>query len=180
MGTTYNLGRAAADPLFVVTLMVARYGLTGGLSVPLVPEGIATASWVWLLPETRGIVLPRLFMPPPGKSPARHSRRSAVSADGEKGAGRRSYSRGIGFAGGAGGGRRAGHSQTRNGIGSGAGIAGRRRQAEAVPGAVPSRRTRRASVIPGGGSTSPVPGAGPMPGGGGIGAPGIGAAPPAA
>ncbi|HNN91453.1 MAG TPA: MFS transporter [Pseudomonadota bacterium] len=86
MGTTYNLGRAAQPiSLFVVTLMVARYGLTGGLSVPLV-LAIGTASWVWLLPETRGIVLPRLFMSPranPGASQAR----SAVSAEGGEGRG---------------------------------------------------------------------------------------------
>jgi MFS family permease len=60
MGTTYNLARAAQllAPV-VVQAAVTRAGLAGGLSVPLV-LAIATASWVWVLPETRGIVLPRL------------------------------------------------------------------------------------------------------------------------
>jgi len=60
MGTTYNLARAAqlGAPL-LVTVAVQRHGLAGGLSVPL---GLAllTASWVWTLPETRGIALPSL------------------------------------------------------------------------------------------------------------------------
>jgi MFS family permease len=60
MGTTYNLARAAQllAPV-VVHAAVARAGLTGGLSVPLV-LALATAAWVWVLPETRGIVLPGL------------------------------------------------------------------------------------------------------------------------
>jgi len=60
MGTTYNLARAAQllAPV-AVQAAVARAGLAGGLGVPLV-LAIATASWVWVLPETRGIVLPRL------------------------------------------------------------------------------------------------------------------------
>lgn len=60
MGTTYNMARAAQllAPV-VVGLLVADYGLAGGLSVPLV-LAIATASWVWVLPETRGIKLPTL------------------------------------------------------------------------------------------------------------------------
>jgi MFS family permease len=63
MGTTYNLARAAqlAAPV-VVQAAVARAGLAGGLSVPLV-LALATASWVWVLPETRGIALPRLRSP---------------------------------------------------------------------------------------------------------------------
>jgi MFS family permease len=72
MGTTYNMGRAAqVAPLLVVSVMVQRSGLSGGLSVPLL-LALATALWVWLLPETRGIVLPRLFMSPrasSGKTP---------------------------------------------------------------------------------------------------------------
>lgn len=60
MGTVYNCARAAqlaAPPL--VALMVSLYGLQGGLGVPLA-FALATASWVWLLPETRGIALPTL------------------------------------------------------------------------------------------------------------------------
>jgi MFS family permease len=60
MGATYNLARAAQllTPL-LVGLMVARYGLGGGLAVPCV-LALCTASWVWVLPETRGIALPTL------------------------------------------------------------------------------------------------------------------------
>lgn len=60
MGTTYNLARAAQllAPV-VVQAAVMRAGLAGGLSVPIV-LALATASWVWVLPETRGIALPRL------------------------------------------------------------------------------------------------------------------------
>jgi MFS family permease len=60
MGTTYNLARAAQllAPI-VVQAAVARGGLAGGLSVPLV-LALATASWVWVLPETRAIPLPTL------------------------------------------------------------------------------------------------------------------------
>jgi len=58
MGTTYNCARAAQllAPV-VVSWAVASHGLAGGLSVPLV-LALGTASWVWTLPETRGIVLP--------------------------------------------------------------------------------------------------------------------------
>jgi len=64
MGMTYNLGRTAqlAAPVLVLA-MVHRSGLSGGLSVPLV-LAVATAMWVWTLPETRGIALPQLFMSP--------------------------------------------------------------------------------------------------------------------
>jgi MFS family permease len=60
MGATYNLARAAQllAPV-AVSAMVAAHGLSGGLSVPLV-LAIGTASWVWTLPETRGIALPSL------------------------------------------------------------------------------------------------------------------------
>lgn len=60
MGTTYNLARAAqlGAPV-LVGWAVSRWSLAGGLSVPLV-LAIATASWVWVLPETRGIALPTL------------------------------------------------------------------------------------------------------------------------
>jgi MFS family permease len=60
MGATYNLARAAQliAPV-VVQQAVARNGLAGGLSVPLV-LALATATWVWVLPETRGIALPAL------------------------------------------------------------------------------------------------------------------------
>jgi MFS family permease len=70
MGTTYNLARAAqlGAPLLVAQA-VAAHGLAGGLSVPLVLACL-TASWVWALPETRGIVLPAL-------APATPTRESA-------------------------------------------------------------------------------------------------------
>jgi MFS family permease len=60
MGTSYNMARAAqlVTPV-IVGWAVARNGLAGGLSVPLV-LALLTASWVWVLPETRGILLPRL------------------------------------------------------------------------------------------------------------------------
>jgi MFS family permease len=68
MGTTYNMARAVqlVAPV-AVSMMVHRSGLSGGLSVPLL-LAVSTAAWVWLLPETRGIVLPRLFMSPRSKS----------------------------------------------------------------------------------------------------------------
>ena len=58
MGTVYNSARAAQliAPV-VVAAAVERAGLAGGLSVPLV-LALCTATWVWTLPETRGIVLP--------------------------------------------------------------------------------------------------------------------------
>jgi MFS family permease len=57
MGTTYNLARGVqlGAPV-LVGYAVATYGLPGGLGVPLV-LALATASWVWVLPETRGIEL---------------------------------------------------------------------------------------------------------------------------
>lgn len=60
MGTTYNLARAAqlGAPV-VVAWAVARNGLAGGLTVPVV-LAVLTASWVWILPETKGITLPTL------------------------------------------------------------------------------------------------------------------------
>jgi MFS family permease len=60
MGTTYNCARAAQllAPV-VVSHAVGAAGLAGGLSVPMV-LAIATAGWVWTLPETRGIELPRV------------------------------------------------------------------------------------------------------------------------
>jgi MFS family permease len=63
MGATYNLARTAqlATPL-VVGLAVARHGLGGGLAVPCL-LALATAAWVWVLPETRGITLPSLGSP---------------------------------------------------------------------------------------------------------------------
>jgi MFS family permease len=60
MGTTYNLARAVqlGAPV-LVGWAVVQYGLSGGLTVPLV-LAIATSAWVWVLPETRGITLPSL------------------------------------------------------------------------------------------------------------------------
>jgi MFS family permease len=54
MGTAYNCARGVQ--LFapvVVGFFVARHGVAGGLSVPMV-LALLTASWVWTLPETRG------------------------------------------------------------------------------------------------------------------------------
>jgi MFS family permease len=64
MGATYNLARTAqlVAPV-VVGWAVAAHGLAGGLGVPL-GLAIATASWVWALPETRGIALPSLALEP--------------------------------------------------------------------------------------------------------------------
>jgi MFS family permease len=60
MGTTYNCARAAQllAPVVVHQAVLAG-GLAGGLSVPLT-LALATAGWVWTLPETRGIALPSL------------------------------------------------------------------------------------------------------------------------
>jgi MFS family permease len=53
MGTVYNSARGVQffAPV-VVGFFVDRYGLTGGLGVPIV-LAMLTASWVWTLPETR-------------------------------------------------------------------------------------------------------------------------------
>lgn len=53
MGATYNMARAMQffAPV-IVNQFVVLYGLAGGLSVPIV-LAIATATWVWTLPETR-------------------------------------------------------------------------------------------------------------------------------
>jgi MFS family permease len=68
MGTTYNLGRAVQLVAPVAVAAMAAYkGLSGALSVPLL-LAVATSMWVWVLPETRGIVLPRLFMSPRSRS----------------------------------------------------------------------------------------------------------------
>jgi MFS family permease len=53
MGTAYNSARGVQ--LFapvIVGFFVARHGVTGGLSVPMV-LAVLTAAWVWTLPETR-------------------------------------------------------------------------------------------------------------------------------
>ena len=81
MGTTYNMARAAllVAPA-IVTMMKESYGLAGGLSVPLV-LAMATASWVWVLPETRGITLPRLFLSPrKGPGPVRSGASGSMPA----------------------------------------------------------------------------------------------------
>lgn len=53
MGTTYNLARGVQffAPI-LVNEVVQRHGMSGGLSVPLI-LALATAMWVWTLPETR-------------------------------------------------------------------------------------------------------------------------------
>ncbi len=60
MGTTYNMARTVqlGAPV-LVSYAVAWGGLAGGLGVPFC-LALATASWVWLLPETRGIALPTI------------------------------------------------------------------------------------------------------------------------
>jgi len=71
MGTTYNTARGVQffAPI-IVSLFVARYGLAGGLSVPLV-LALATATWVWTLPETRGRDLGAIAPKRPGNGAAR-------------------------------------------------------------------------------------------------------------
>ncbi len=53
MGTAYNCARGVQffAPI-VVSMFVAAHGIKGGLGVPIV-LALATASWVWTLPETR-------------------------------------------------------------------------------------------------------------------------------
>ena len=53
MGTTYNCARGVQffAPV-LVGFFVARHGVRGGLGVPMV-LALLTATWVWLLPETR-------------------------------------------------------------------------------------------------------------------------------
>ncbi len=53
MGTAYNCARGVQffAPI-VVAYFVSAYGIKGGLSIPLM-LALATASWVWTLPETR-------------------------------------------------------------------------------------------------------------------------------
>jgi MFS family permease len=60
MGTTYNCARGVQffAPV-VVAFFVSRYGLAGGLGVPFI-LALATASWVWTLPETRARDLARI------------------------------------------------------------------------------------------------------------------------
>ena len=69
MGSTYNLARAAqlGAPV-LVAWAVERAGLAGGLGVPFV-LALLTASWVWTLPETRGIALPTLADTEPNTAP---------------------------------------------------------------------------------------------------------------
>jgi MFS family permease len=75
MGATYNLARSAQllAPV-VVAAAVARAGLGGGLAVPCA-LALATAGWVWVLPETRGIALPALNAPGSGDKQAVSLRR---------------------------------------------------------------------------------------------------------
>jgi MFS family permease len=64
MGATYNLARAAQLGAPILVLHAVRLGgLAGGLGVPMM-LALATASWVWMLPETRGIALPSLAVSP--------------------------------------------------------------------------------------------------------------------
>jgi MFS family permease len=77
MGTTYNLARTVQLWAAVaVGWAFDRAGLAGALGVPLV-LALATASWVWVLPETRGIPLPTLrdlaSRPPPPAAEAEPS-----------------------------------------------------------------------------------------------------------
>jgi len=53
MGTTYNTARGVQFfAPFLVSFFVASHGLAGGLGVPFT-LALATATWVWTLPETR-------------------------------------------------------------------------------------------------------------------------------
>ncbi len=60
MGTSYNCARGVQffAPL-LVSFFVGLYGVRGGLSVPMV-LALATAGWVWTLPETRHRDLARI------------------------------------------------------------------------------------------------------------------------
>jgi MFS family permease len=60
MGTAYNCARGVQffAPM-LVSVFVTRYGVRGGLGVPMV-LALATASWVWVLPETRRRDLARI------------------------------------------------------------------------------------------------------------------------
>jgi len=60
MGTAYNCARGVQffAPI-VVGMFVAAHGIKGGLGVPIV-LALATASWVWTLPETRARDLARV------------------------------------------------------------------------------------------------------------------------
>jgi MFS family permease len=60
MGTCYNCARGVQffAPM-IVGAFVALYGVRGGLSVPMV-LALATAAWVWTLPETRQRNLARI------------------------------------------------------------------------------------------------------------------------
>lgn len=60
MGTAYNCARGVQffAPM-LVSSVVARYGVRGGLGVPLA-LALATAAWVWVLPETRRRDLARI------------------------------------------------------------------------------------------------------------------------
>ncbi len=65
MGAAYNCARGVQ--LFapvVVGFFVARHGMAGGLSVPMV-LALLTASWVWTLPETRSRDLAAIAALPP-------------------------------------------------------------------------------------------------------------------
>jgi len=64
MGTAYNCARGVQffAPI-VVSMFVAAYGLKGGLGVPMV-LAMATASWVWTLPETRARDLAKVAKSP--------------------------------------------------------------------------------------------------------------------
>jgi MFS family permease len=60
MGTAYNGARMVQFGMpSLVGVLVSAQGLAAGLSVPLV-LALATASWVWTLPETRGRDLTRI------------------------------------------------------------------------------------------------------------------------
>jgi MFS family permease len=79
MGATYNCARGVQffAPL-VVAFFLSAYGLAGGLGVPFV-LALATASWVWTLPETRGRDLARVAAPE-GHPPTRtESDRSVIT-----------------------------------------------------------------------------------------------------
>jgi MFS family permease len=57
MGAAFNLARGVQffTPI-VITLMAARYGLAGGISLAALFALLAGA-WIWVFPETKGLVL---------------------------------------------------------------------------------------------------------------------------
>jgi MFS family permease len=83
MGTTYNCARGVQffAPV-AVALFVSNYGLTGGLGVPLM-LALATAAWVWTLPETRARNLSHVADQKPRSASGTGAAESKAAANGD-------------------------------------------------------------------------------------------------